>query len=82
MILLIAVLLVAVIGYRIVKWAYTPKAIFDAYPDYGNAKIVADRSEPLAIKFELLLKANIDEGDYQFTTDEPSLVTYLRRENG
>jgi hypothetical protein len=29
----------------------------------------------------LLLNSNVDEGHYQFHTDGPALITYLRREN-
>ena len=79
-ILVVAVLITLFIGYRIVKWIYAPRPTFSPHPD-RNPRINEDRHEPLPINFELLLNSNVAEGDYQFHTDEPKLVTYLRREN-
>ena len=81
MILLFAVLVALLIGYQIAKWVYSPHPTVIVHQDHrGETRFNESGREPLGINFELLLNSNVAEGQYQFYTDEPNLITYLRRE--
>jgi len=80
-ILAIVLLAVLLIAYRIAKWIFAPRPTFSPQLDASpRTKTNCAGPEPSLINFEMLLNTNLPEGRYQFHTDEPQLISYLRRE--
>jgi len=80
LILALVLLVTLFVGYRIVKWVYAPRPVFTTLPDHSpRTKVKGDGSEPPRINFQLMLNANLADSQYQFHTNEPQLITYLRR---
>jgi hypothetical protein len=77
---LLAVVVVPLVGYRLVRTGFAPSPTFHCAPDTGDGD-VNDGMQHLAIATQTIFSPNIRDGDYQITTGEAGLVKEIRRHN-
>lgn len=74
-------LLLAFVGYTVLRWLLVPRPTFRAFADAGRSEIGGGLRD-LSINSEVTLGPNISEGQSLVYTEGPNVVKSVRREDG
>ncbi len=74
-------LIMALVGYTVLRWLLVPRPTFRAFADPGRSEIGGGLRD-LSINSEVTLGPNISEGQSLVYTEGPSVVKSVRREDG